>query len=55
MQHKGDLIVNDQRETTGQITGTTYVKAGGLLIAHGQLAGGLIIVGADGKLTHPAD
>jgi hypothetical protein len=32
MQHKGDLIVNDQRETTGQITGTTYVKAGGLLL-----------------------
>jgi hypothetical protein len=31
-----------------------YLNAG-LIIAHGQLAGGLIIVGADGKLTHPAD
>jgi hypothetical protein len=52
MQHKGDLIVNDQRETTGQITGTTYVKAGGLLIAHGQLAGGLIIEEGGKAVVH---
>lgn len=43
MQHKGDLIVTEHRETTGQVTGTTYVKSGGVLIARGQLAGGLII------------
>lgn len=52
MQHKGDLIVNDQRETTDQITGTTYVKAGGLLIAHGQLAGGLIIEEGGKAVVH---
>lgn len=43
MQHKGDLIVDGEQETTGQVTGTTYVRAGGRLIANGQLAGGLII------------
>lgn len=52
MQHKGDLIVNDQQETTGQITGTTYVKAGGLLIARGQLAGGLIIEEGGKAVVH---
>ena len=46
------MIVNDQRETTGQITGTTYVKAGGLLIAHGQLAGGLIIEEGGKAVVH---
>ena len=43
MQHKGDLIVTAHQQTTGQITGTTYVKSGGVLVAHGQLAGGLIV------------
>lgn len=43
MQHKGDLIVTGRHETSGQVTGTTYVKPGGFLIANDQLAGGLII------------
>ncbi|RQH09593.1 hypothetical protein [Paraburkholderia dinghuensis] len=43
MQHKGDLIVDGDHETSGQVTGTTYVRSGGRLIANGQLAGGLII------------
>ncbi|MCG7600077.1 hypothetical protein MHM84_09775 [Halomonas sp. McH1-25] len=47
MQHKGDLIITDQQHTSGQVTGTTYVKAGGTLVAHGQLAGGLIIEPAE--------
>jgi hypothetical protein len=43
MQHKGDLTVEGDHETSGQVTGTTYVRSGGRLIVHGQLAGGLII------------
>lgn len=43
MQHVGDLVVIDLQEITGQVTGTTYVRSGGTLIARGQLAGGLII------------
>ena len=43
MQHVGDLIVTETQETSGQVTGTTYVRAGGVLIARGQLSGGLIV------------
>ena len=43
MQHVGDLIgSSDTQETFGQVTGTTYVRSG-VLIARGQLSGGLII------------
>lgn len=43
MQHKGDLIVQGDYESRGQVTGTTYVRDGGRLVVHGQLSGGLII------------
>lgn len=43
MQHIGDLDVTDEIEQIGQVTGTTYVRNGGYLVAHGQLSGGLII------------
>jgi len=51
-QHKGDLIVTDHQQTTGQITGTTYVKSGGFLIARGQLAGGLVIEAGGNAVVH---
>jgi hypothetical protein len=43
MQHIGDLIVDSEREISGQVTGTTYVRAGGKLLSHAQHSGGLII------------
>lgn len=43
MQHIGEMIVEGSREVFGQVTGTTFVRAGGFLIARGQLSGGLII------------
>lgn len=43
MQHIGDLIVEGEREIAGQVTGTTYVRAGGKLVSHAQHSGGLII------------
>lgn len=52
MQHKGDLIVTDHQKTSGQVTGTTYVRAGGFLVAHGQLAGGLIIEAGGHAIVH---
>lgn len=42
-RHVGDLVVTGDIEISGQVTGTTHVRAGGRLLAHGQLAGGLII------------
>lgn len=52
MQHVGDLIVTETQETSGQVTGTTYVRAGGILIAHGQLSGGLIIEAGGHAIVH---
>lgn len=52
MQHVGDLIVIDTQETSGQVTGTTYVRAGGYLIAHGQLSGGLVIEAGGHAIVH---
>lgn len=52
MQHKGDLLVTDHQQTTGQVTGTTYVKSGGVLDARGQLAGGLIIEAGGKAVVH---
>lgn len=52
MQHKGDLIVTEHQETSGQVTGTTYVRAGGFLIARDQLAGGLIIDAGGHAVVH---
>lgn len=52
MQHVGDLIVTDTQEITGQVTGTTYVRAGGVLIARGQLSGGLIIEADGHAIVH---
>ncbi|KMN13353.1 hypothetical protein TU86_14965 [Pseudomonas weihenstephanensis] len=52
MQLKDDLIVTDHQQTTGQITGTTYVKSGGILIARGQLAGGLVIEAGGKAVVH---
>jgi hypothetical protein len=43
MQHIGDLNVEGEREIRGQVTGTTYVRAGGKLVSHAQHSGGLII------------
>lgn len=43
MQHIGDLTIDGEREVSGQITGTTYVRAGGKLLSHAQHSGGLII------------
>lgn len=42
-QHVGDLIIACDQEVRGQVIGTTYVRAGAVLIVHGQLAGGMII------------
>ncbi|WP_374621426.1 hypothetical protein [Pandoraea sp.] len=52
MQHKGDLIVDGDHETRGQVTGTTYVRSGGRLIVNGQLAGGLIIEQGGAAVVH---
>ncbi|MFA4834528.1 MAG: hypothetical protein WC749_00450 [Dehalococcoidia bacterium] len=52
MQHVGDLIVSDNQETFGQVTGTTYVRSGGVLIARGQLSGGLIIEAGGQAIVH---
>ncbi|MBH3367499.1 hypothetical protein I5R92_09410 [Pseudomonas carnis] len=52
MQHVGDLIVTDTKETSGLVTGTTYVRAGGVLIARGQLSGGLIIEAGGHAIVH---
>lgn len=52
MQHVGDLIVTDTQETSSQVTGTTYVRAGGVLIARGQLSGGLIIEARGHAIVH---
>jgi len=52
MQHLGDLIVDGEHETTGQVTGTTYVRSGGRLIARAQLAGGLIIDAGGVAIVH---
>lgn len=43
MQHIGDLSVEGDCEIRGQVTGTTYVRAGGKLVSHAQHSGGLII------------
>ena len=51
-QHKGELIVAGRREQHGQVTGTTYVRNGGMLIAHGQLAGGLIVEPGGTAIVH---
>jgi hypothetical protein len=42
-QHVGDLVVEEDQEVRGQVTGTTYVRAGATLVARGQLSGGLIV------------
>jgi hypothetical protein len=51
-QHVGDLIVKVNQEIHGQVTGTTYVRAGAVLVAHGQLAGGLIIDEGGHAIVH---
>lgn len=51
-QHKGDLIVADKMTSKSQVTGTTYVRDGGVLIVHGQLAGGLIIEHGGEAIVH---
>jgi hypothetical protein len=43
-QHVGDLVVEVDQEVRGQVTGTTYVRAGATLVARGQLSGGLAII-----------
>jgi hypothetical protein len=43
LQHIGDLSVESEREIRGQVTGTTYVRAGGKLVSHAQHSGGLVI------------
>lgn len=52
MQHKGDLLVTEHQKTSGQITGTTYVRSGGFLITHGQLAERLIIDEGGHAIVH---
>lgn len=51
-QHIGDLAVTEDHEQHGQVTGTTYVRAGGHLVCHGQLAGGLIIEEGGAAVVH---
>lgn len=51
-QHRGELIVEDYREQHGQVTGTAYVRAGGVLLVHGQLAGGLIVEEGGRAIVH---
>ena len=51
-QHVGDLVVTGDYESTDQVTGTTYVRPGGRLIARGQLAGGLIIDAGGEAIVH---
>lgn len=52
MQHIGDLIITGEQATRVQVTGTTYVRAGGKLVAHGQLAGGLIVEAGGIAVVH---
>lgn len=52
MQHIGELIVDDEREVSGQITGTTYVRAGGKLVSYAQHSGGLIIEPGGDAVVH---
>lgn len=52
MQHQGDLVVEGEREIRGQVTGTTYVRAGGVAIVRGQLSGGLIIEEGGRAVVH---
>ena len=51
-QHIGDLVVSGEIEQSGQVTGTTYVRPGGRIIAHGQLLGGLVIEKGGAAILH---
>lgn len=52
MQHVGNLEISTAYEQNGQVTGTTYVRTGGRLIARGQLSGGLIIDQGGEAIVH---
>ncbi|MEN3793171.1 hypothetical protein [Fulvimarina sp. MAC3] len=51
-QHIGDLVVTGEFQQAGQVTGTTYVRAGGRLVAHGQLVGGLVVDKGGNAVLH---
>ncbi|MER0239762.1 hypothetical protein [Fulvimarina sp. MAC8] len=51
-QHIGDLVVSGEIEQSGQVTGTTYVRSGGRIVAHGQLLGGLVIEKGGAAILH---
>lgn len=52
MQHLGDMVIEAEREISGQVTGTTYVRSGGVLVVRGQLSGGLIIDAGGTAIVH---
>ena len=45
-RHDGDLIVNDEVELSGEVTGQLVVEPGGSAVIHGSVVGSTLSVGS---------